>query len=435
MIIMNLRKILGLRTTQEKINDYRAQKQRLAEIETIGRELSERFMIQKSMIDEIDSLPENKRSEIFSRYEGFVSEHKKEVTKAMNERNQILKSLSKLKADDEIREALQNIDAIENAALAYRKGRIKKAVYFDIVKSLTGEPVKYADVIARNRDGQILILHRVTDYAPNGTVCIPGGHVDPGEDFQTAALREFKEETNLDPIPGMGIRELGEYRSDDAHIKYYEVQVDSTQPVTVDSSEHCFAEWINIEEIPLKPFIFDQGKNVLKMLYKPHQLQAVQPLMKALDEGKIEPSVFALSFSSLIEKAMDTESEKPLIPESMDGEVKRKAVFPVRDPERSVEQIMKAVNGNSEVMVGGELKFSRPMNVHEVNYRNDPGNNRLTEVEVVFTGDEVDMKKLIEEMKYGFMVGGVQVKTPHEEFMSVNENGTNYVGDPVFVDF
>lgn len=434
---MNLRRIMGLYTAQEKINDYRAQKQRLKELDNIGRELSERFMIQKSIIDGTETLPEAKRNEVFERYDSFLTEQKKEVSKVMNERNRILKSISKLRNDEEIAEALQNIDAIDIATTAYRQGRIQKGVYFDIVKSLTGEPVKYADVIARNRNGQVLILHRVSDYAPNGTVCIPGGHVDPGEDFQTAALREFKEETNLDPIPGMGIRELGEYKSDDAHIKYYEVQVDSTQPVTVDSSEHCFAEWINVEEIPLKPFIFDQGKNILKMLYKPYQLEAVEPLMKALESGKIAPSVFALSFSSLIKKAMGTEEEKPLMPESMDGEVKgkKKAVFPVRDPEKCVEQIMKAVNGNTEVTVGGELNFSEPMNIHEVNYKEAPENNRLTEVEVVFTGNEVDMKRLIEEMKFGFMTGSVQIKTPHEEFMAANENGTDYVGDPVFVDF
>ena len=204
--------------------------------------------------------------------------------------------------------------------------------------------------------------------------------------FQTAAIRELKEETNLDPLPGTEIVELGEYKTDDAHIKYFKVYVDDAQPVTVDATEHCFAEWIEFSEIPTKPFIFNQGENIVKVSLQPKQLEAVMPIMKALYEGRMTPEAFVPSFSGLIKKAMTTEDEKPLQPESLEGGVKKNVTFLARDPKRYVDKIMKAISGNREMTVNSELKFEQPINVCEVKYRDEPEDNQLTEVTVIFIG-------------------------------------------------
>ncbi|ONH23831.1 NUDIX domain-containing protein [Pseudofrankia asymbiotica] len=56
-----------------------------------------------------------------------------------------------------------------------------------------------ADVVAlSDADGvlHVLLIRRV--YDPHaGMWALPGGHVDPGEDVQAAAFREFAEETGL----------------------------------------------------------------------------------------------------------------------------------------------------------------------------------------------------------------------------------------------
>lgn len=433
---MNLKKFFGIQTAQEKIEDYRNLKSELGKLDLLGQELSDKFSIQKSVIDGVDGLPEQKKSEVFEKYRGFLKEHQKEVTSAVNQRNKILKSLEAYRNDSEVWEACKDIDALDNAELAYREGKMTKQVYFDIMKSITGEPTKYADVVALDKSGRVLILHRVEEFCPTGKVCIPGGHVDPGEDFETAALRELKEETNLDPLADRGIVYLGEHKSADVHIKYYQVYVDSDQPVTVDASEHCFAEFIDLGEIPLKPFIFDQGRIVLDLMMKPQQMDAAQPLLKALEDGRITPEAFVPGFTSILKKAMDIEAVKPLEPESMDGD-KRKLAVPVRDPMKCVETILKGISGMQEVTVGenGHLKFLKPLIIHDTRYKEDPATNRLTECEIVFTGDDSDMLRLLEEMKYSLMVGPMKVRTPHEEFMAANERGTDYVGDPIFVTF
>lgn len=438
---MNLKKLLGLQSAQEKIEEYKELKERLGKLDTMGQELTDKFMIQKSIIDDITTVPESKRQETFARYNSFLTEHQKEVAVACNERTKILKSMDKLRNDEAVGRACKDIDLLDTAAQRYKDGTISKSVYFDILKSVSGEPTKYADVLAFNKQGQLLILHRVTDFVPNGTVCIPGGHVDPGEDFKTAALRELKEETNLDPITEAGVKELGEYKSDDAHIKYYQVMVDEMQPVTCDATEHCYHEYIDVGTIPLRPFIFDQGENIMKFLMNPDQEIKLEPLLKALDEGRITPEVFVPAFNQIIKKALDTETAKPLIPESMDGSTKtiatpaptHKAIVPLRDPRKSMEQLMKAISGCTRITVGTDMKFEQPLTIHDVVYKSDPENNRLTEVEILYAGDEVNMRQLLDRMKLGLLNGSMKIRTPHEEFMLANENGTDYVGDAVFV--
>ncbi len=51
-------------------------------------------------------------------------------------------------------------------------------------------------VVIVNSEGQILIGKRKGGHAPKYS--IPGGHLEMGETFEQGAIREIKEETNLD---------------------------------------------------------------------------------------------------------------------------------------------------------------------------------------------------------------------------------------------
>ena len=53
-------------------------------------------------------------------------------------------------------------------------------------------------VILVNPDGHILIGKREGSHAPYWS--IPGGYLEPGEPFETAAIREVKEETGLNIV-------------------------------------------------------------------------------------------------------------------------------------------------------------------------------------------------------------------------------------------
>lgn len=53
-------------------------------------------------------------------------------------------------------------------------------------------------IIIINEEGKILIGKRIGSHAEKYS--IPGGHLDLGETFEVGAIREIKEETNLDII-------------------------------------------------------------------------------------------------------------------------------------------------------------------------------------------------------------------------------------------
>lgn len=53
-------------------------------------------------------------------------------------------------------------------------------------------------VIIKNKEGKVLIGKRTGSHAPYYS--IPGGHLEMGETFEQAAIKEIKEETDLDIV-------------------------------------------------------------------------------------------------------------------------------------------------------------------------------------------------------------------------------------------
>jgi len=73
-------------------------------------------------------------------------------------------------------------------------------------------------VIIVNSEGKILIGKRKNSHAPYYS--IPGGHLELGETFEAGAIREIKEETNLDiknPQVIAITNNLETYRQDGLH--------------------------------------------------------------------------------------------------------------------------------------------------------------------------------------------------------------------------
>jgi ADP-ribose pyrophosphatase YjhB (NUDIX family) len=55
--------------------------------------------------------------------------------------------------------------------------------------------------IAYDDQGRLLLIRRANDPG-SGQWSLPGGRVEPGESDETAVIREMREETGLDVIPG-----------------------------------------------------------------------------------------------------------------------------------------------------------------------------------------------------------------------------------------
>ena len=61
-----------------------------------------------------------------------------------------------------------------------------------------GEPPKKRGVIAiTRREEKFLVIRRGLTVAAGGTICFPGGHIEPGEAEHEAVVRECQEELAL----------------------------------------------------------------------------------------------------------------------------------------------------------------------------------------------------------------------------------------------
>lgn len=104
---------------------------------------------------------------------------------------------------------------------------------------------KFTDIIVVC-DGELLLLRRANYMKTfKGKWCLPGGHIDKGEDSKNAIIRELKEETGiiLDSIPKLW--KTWEYSNGDTS-DIYEVYLKEKPDVKI-SREHAQYKWIKLE--------------------------------------------------------------------------------------------------------------------------------------------------------------------------------------------
>jgi len=104
-------------------------------------------------------------------------------------------------------------------------------------------------LVRKNNEILILKRHPKSKTNPNKWE-LPGGKIDPGEDFDKALLREFDEETNLSVELGDLI---GAVQEDFPHKKtialIMNVNMLSDEVKVKISNEHIDWKWVTIDEI------------------------------------------------------------------------------------------------------------------------------------------------------------------------------------------
>ena len=117
----------------------------------------------------------------------------------------------------------------------------------------TKHPKVGLGIIIINKDREILIGKRKGSHAQKYS--IPGGHLDIGETFEQGAIREIKEETNLDIFEPKVIsitNNLETYREEGKHyISIILFATKFTGELKNMEPEKCEGwEWINPHELP-----------------------------------------------------------------------------------------------------------------------------------------------------------------------------------------
>ena len=291
-VAMNLKKLFHLQTAEQKVSEYRELLRRSEKIEARTEELANEFAERSQVLKSFSMLDKDEREISEEKYNEFLKEHTSRVAQLQKDRDKVFKAIAAFQKDEDIAEAIADVYAVHVAKKAWKSKKLSKSAYDDIMKAKTGV-VKYADVLLF-RGGKLLILQRAGEhmnYTPDW--CIPGGHVDEGEDFRTAAQRELFEETGID-VPEDTLMEVGVAKTKNAEIHYFMGHVDDESPafVVVDGEEEIGSMWIDPDtELEDYDFIFDMKDNIKKILGLEVQPSPVEIVMKAFQEKKVTEDV------------------------------------------------------------------------------------------------------------------------------------------------
>lgn len=366
---MNIKKLFNMQSNQEKIVEYRNLLKKSLEITKEINELSTLFAEKSSIAKSFSSMDKEEREDAEKRYNEFLDEHAKNVAALQRKREQVFKSLSKLSKDTELQGVFSDMYDIYSAKENVKRGVISKQIYNDIIKAKT-KVVRYADVLLFRGD-KLLILQRAGEYgASTSQWCIPGGHVDPGESFLEAAVRELFEETGIE-IPEDLLIEAGVAKGKDYEIHYFLGHVDDESPIQiiVDSEEEVGSTWIDTRtELDDYDFIFDMKENIKKILGRECPEGPIQIITKAFTRGEINEKIFE-DFCKKHKEEIEKEVNKPelsciaksYIPEKEREKLEKegKAMAGGRFPVRNVSDLKNAIKlvGNSDLPKDEVMKF------------------------------------------------------------------------------
>lgn len=285
------KKWLGLYTKTDKIKEYRKLLIEKSQLTIEINELAKSFAINKAQYDDLYQIPEQREKGEMC-FAEFLKNQTEQVSIAHSKQRKLEKAMETMEKEEDLIEILSEMREVDGIRSLWKEGTIKKSVYFDLLKAKQGK-VRFADVIVYRGD-KILVLQRAGE---NGSYsdkwCIPGGHVDAGEDFKEAAIRELYEETGLSLHESTFI-EVGTYSDKACEIHYFQTRVSEDEPamVRVDGAEEIGSDWINpTTEMDKHEFIYDMKEN-LKRIFGIECCNTITPMLEAFQKGAISKSVF-----------------------------------------------------------------------------------------------------------------------------------------------
>lgn len=107
----------------------------------------------------------------------------------------------------------------------------------------TGQPIIGVGAILVRPDGAVLLGYR-DKPGESACWCLPGGHVDAGESFETAAVREISEETGITELQRFKLLAITQHLNSAVSIVAGAVIANVNQDVEASLLEpEVFTEW------------------------------------------------------------------------------------------------------------------------------------------------------------------------------------------------
>lgn len=193
----------------------------------------------------------------------------------------LLKELDILKSNEDVIHRYDDdkrAEAVKIVKSLYRSGKLDLSQYNHAAaeKDENGA-VKYADVIVVTDSWELLLMKRSNfEDKHQGAFVIPGGHVDKGEDYETAAKRELLEETGISVdklkadahFKDISFQKVGEFVDKSAHIEYYLLRINNKEQVEIllDELETRDYNWVPREEIDNYQMVFNMKDNIKEIM-------------------------------------------------------------------------------------------------------------------------------------------------------------------------
>jgi ADP-ribose pyrophosphatase YjhB (NUDIX family) len=184
--------------------------------------------------------------------------------------------------------------AFENIEKAFDNGLVDSELYIKAlnkIKDFRNEIEKaskqeYSDFVVLNERGdKILLLLRgnMNKKEPN-KFCLPGGHVDEGENVEVAAYRELKEETGIEATP-MNSHYMTSFKNADGSTSHYFCTYCSEDKMLMlENSEHFNYEWVSLDKIVNFDLMFDLGERISNMVLPKPEIKKSNPFMQFVNK-------------------------------------------------------------------------------------------------------------------------------------------------------
>ena len=124
----------------------------------------------------------------------------------------------------------------------------------------------YGAVVYRKKENKIEFL---IEYMTLGHISIPKGHIEEGETEKECALREIKEETNLDVELDMNFSHTISYSPKEGVYKYvtFYLAKATSENIISQLEEVTKTNWVDIDKA-ISEVTFDTDKETLKKAYE-----------------------------------------------------------------------------------------------------------------------------------------------------------------------
>ena len=272
-------------------------------------------------------------------------------------------------------------DIISQQAPASQKALAVNPALMALMKKET-----YADVIGY-KDGKVLLIKRSEndDFEP-GTYAFPGGKIEEGEDAETTASRELREETGY---TATDLELVEDYLNDDGSRSiYYTASLEGEESI----SEREVAELVFVTEDDIDQLKIIKGQNkraqtlISKTQSMPTQDEKLNGIEKALRSLK---AAFTGALKNMIVPLADGETELYIFSE--DGEIEGKKAVIAEDGEPTENP---APAGEHQLNDGRTVTVAEGGIIESVT---EPQAVKSEEMEAALAKKDEEMKALKEE--------------------------------------